>query len=343
MDAAPVPPGRLTPSAKAGSAGAPVNLGQDAPGKTGAQGDDYRIDSAFLLAFEMAHDAFKLGVKGASDLNVTLYRTLLGLLRAPLEGIAQVELGRALDMRPNALTQSLNALEERGLTRRVDAAGDGRVRMAQVTQEGIDLVQRVNDAVAEQLYRIFPTDNETYRAALEALIESAPTQPVSTAGTTLRYRSSYTLAVVERFLLHLGFALSETCDLDLTQARVLQRLLEEGEPMRVGEIGRQLRVDAPRMSRVSRALAGRELVARLASPSNRRTVYLGLTDEGLTAAQTVADVIDDAGRDFFWSRLSPKQSRATASVGRVMINDFRRQEAQRRRSELEALVPIDER
>lgn len=303
-------------------------------------GDEYRIDAAFLLAFEMAHDAFKLGVREASDLNLTLYRTLLGLLRAPGEGIAQVELARSLDMRPNVLTQSLNALELRGLARRADARGDGRVRMAQVTPEGIALVQRVNDAVAEQLYRIFPTDNETYRTALEALIMSAPTREVSAAGVTLRYRSSYTLAVVERFLLHLDAALSEACGLDLPQARVLQRLREVSEPMRVGEIGAWLRVDAPRMSRASRALASRGLVTRLAMPTNRRTVYLALTDDGRAAAGVVADVVDEAGRAFFWRWLTPAQSRATADIGRVMIADFRRREAQRRRSELATLVPI---
>lgn len=304
--------------------------------------DEYHIDSEYLLAFQMARDAFKLGVKGAGDLNVTQYRTLLGLLPAHEEGISQTELGRALDIRPNALSASLKHLGGLGLAARAGDHEDARVSLVRATPAGIQRVQEVNDAVAEQLYRIFPTDNDVYRAALESLILSAPTEFIRASDSALHYSSSYTLAVVERFMLQLESALDRTCSLNLTQSRVLQLLAETGVPARLGSLGEQLQMDASAMSRCARSLADKGLAVRLADPSNRRSVYLGLTEEGRDAASQVDRMVNEVAWTFFWSRLTPEQSRANVELGHVMLEDYRRRKALERTEALRGLVPLDQ-
>ena len=79
--------------------------------------ENLSLDSAYFVAFEMTHDALKRGLRAASELNITQYRMLVKLAAAG-GSIAQGELSRMLDLRPNVVTQAANALESAGFAKR---------------------------------------------------------------------------------------------------------------------------------------------------------------------------------------------------------------------------------
>ena len=71
---------------------------------------DLSLDSTFFVAFDLTHRALKSGLAQASSLSVTQYRVLVKLLSAGPDGIDQSSLGKMLDLKPNVVTQAVNAL-----------------------------------------------------------------------------------------------------------------------------------------------------------------------------------------------------------------------------------------
>ncbi len=92
---------------------------------------------------------------------------LVKLLAAGPDGVAQSDLGRLLDLKPNVVTQALNALEEAGFAERLRGEGaDGRTRTARATGAGEEHVARANASIVERLYALFPTEDADHRAIL---------------------------------------------------------------------------------------------------------------------------------------------------------------------------------
>ncbi len=88
--------------------------------------DKFNLDSTYFVAFEMAHETLRQGLAAASELNITQYRVLTKLLQAN-GAISQGELGRLLGMKPNVVTQAVDALESRGYATRAAGESDAGV------------------------------------------------------------------------------------------------------------------------------------------------------------------------------------------------------------------------
>lgn len=118
---------------------------------------DLSLDSTFFVAFDLTHRALKSGLAQASSLSVTQYRVLVKLLSAGPDGIDQSSLGKMLDLKPNVVTQAVNALAAAGYaTRRRAGDGDRRVRTVGITDAGASHVAQANDALVERLYARSP-------------------------------------------------------------------------------------------------------------------------------------------------------------------------------------------
>lgn len=156
---------------------------------------DLSLDSTFFVAFDLTHRALKSGLAQASSLSVTQYRVLVKLLSAGPDGIDQSSLGKMLDLKPNVVTQAVNALAAAGYaTRRRAGDGDRRVRTVGITDAGASHVAQANDALVERLYALFPTEDAAHRTILEASIAAgasieAPRPARRPAATPLRGRS----------------------------------------------------------------------------------------------------------------------------------------------------------
>ena len=122
----------------------------------------YLLDSTFFVAFELAHEGLKEGLREASCLNCTQYRVLVKLAAAEPEPIGQKNLGIILDLKPNVITHAVNTLEDAGFVERIHTPGKRGSRV-RVLEAGIKHIEQANPAIIAQLYRIFPTQTAPFR------------------------------------------------------------------------------------------------------------------------------------------------------------------------------------
>ncbi|MFR4962208.1 MAG: MarR family transcriptional regulator, partial [Eggerthella lenta] len=212
---------------------------------------DLSLDSTFFVAFDLTHRALKSGLAQASSLSVTQYRVLVKLLSAGPDGIDQSSLGKMLDLKPNVVTQAVNALAAAGYaTRRRAGDGDRRVRTVGITDAGASHVAQANDALVERLYALFPTEDAAHRTILEASIAAGASIEAPPPGETAgRYAASRALVSLELVKRAMESALKASCGASLSECRVLQRLGEVGEPLRIGDLASQLQMTAVGVAR----------------------------------------------------------------------------------------------
>ena len=306
-------------------------------------GEDLALDSTFFVAFDLTHRALKSGLAAASPLNVTQYRMLVKLLAAGPDGFAQSDLGRLLDLKPNVVTQALNALEEAGFAERLRSEGaDGRTRTARATGAGEEHVARANASIVERLYALFPTEDADHRAILEASIAAgASIDPPLSGDVASRFAASRALVSLELVKRAMEGALRRAAGAPLAECRVLQRLGEVGEPLRVGDLATQLQMSPVAVARAVDGLAGRGWTQRLASPSDRKAVFVAATDEGARKQKVIARTVDALARTQLWARLDEDRRRALARTWRVVIADVQARKELDRKAALELLQPIE--
>ena len=304
---------------------------------------DLALDSTFFVAFDLTHRALKGGLAAASPLNVTQYRMLVKLLAAGPDGVAQSDLGRLLDLKPNVVTQALNALEEAGFAERLRGEGaDGRTRTARATGAGEEHVARANASIVERLYALFPTEDADHRAILEASIAAgARIDPPLSGDVASRFAASRALASLELVKRAMKGALRRAAGAPLAECRVLQRLGEVDEPLRVGDVATQLQMSPVAVARAVDGLVGRGWARRLASPSDRKAVFVTATDEGARKQKVIARTVDALARTQLWARLDDDRRRALARTWRVVIADVQARKELDRKAALELLQPIE--
>lgn len=301
------------------------------------------LNSTFFVAFEMTHNALKSGLKMASDLNTTQYRTLVKLSSASSHGVAQADISELLDMKANVVTQVINTLEAAGFAERKRIPGsDGRLRVVHITRKGILHVTRVNDSIVKQLYALFPTQDAAYRNILEASIAAgAHLDPPLSGGTTTRYAASRALISLELLKRAMEGALRTTCKATYNECRILQRLGEVDEPLRIGDVAHQLQMTPVAVARAVDALAEHSWVTRLASPLDRKAVFVKTTDQGVRQQKVIARTIALLARNHLWNRLEKEQQHALAQTWRVVIADVQAREEAERKAALSLLQPIE--
>ena len=258
---------------------------------------DLSLDSTFFVAFDLTHRALKSGLAQASSLSVTQYRVLVKLLSAGPDGIDQSSLGKMLDLKPNVVTQAVNALAAAGYaTRRRAGDGDRRVRTVGITDAGASHVAQANDALVERLYALFPTEDAAHRTILEASIAAGASIEAPPPGETPgRYAASRALVSLELVKRAMESALRASCGASLSECRVLQRLGEVGEPLRIGDLASQLQMTAVAVARAVDGLAERGWVERLASPRDRKAVFAAATPQGERQRKVIARTVATCG------------------------------------------------
>ena len=86
------------------------------------------------------------GVLKAEDLSPTQYN-VLRILRGSPEGLPCGEIGRRLITREPDITRLLDRMEKRGLISRCREAEDRRTVLTRITEDGLDLVNRLDEPV----------------------------------------------------------------------------------------------------------------------------------------------------------------------------------------------------
>ena len=296
----------------------------------------FNLDSTYFVAFEMAHEALRRGLEQASDLNITQYRILTKLMQASAP-VSQGELGKILGMKPNVVTQAVDALVAHGYATREAGTTDGRTRFLAVTDDGAEHVAAVNQSLVESLYATFPTQDPTYRTILEAAVAAAAhIEPPLHAGRAQRFPATRSLvsielirAETERTLQVLDYAVLVVSGTDgvqsHTECRIVQRLGETDHPERVGTLAEQLMMSPVNAARAVDRLVGRGWAKRLKSPHDKKAVYVALTDEGVYQGFLISATVNELAATKLWVRLTPEQRDAIERVGHVVVADLNAQ------------------
>lgn len=301
--------------------------------------DKFNLDSTYFVAFEMAHEALRRGLAAASDLNITQYRVLTKLLQAK-EPVNQGELGKLLGMKPNVVTQAIDALARHGLVVREPGPRDGRTRLLSATPAGEEHVAAVNEALVASLYASFPTTNPTYRTILEAAVAaSAQIEPPLDGGAAPRFPASRSLTAIELVRQETERTLREATGASFNECRIVQRLGELERPERVGALADQLMMSPVNAARAVDRLAQRGWARRLKSPTDKKAVYVELTDEGVYEGFLINATLNELAATRLWANLTPGQREAIEQVGHVVVADLAAQKQAREQAHLEALVP----
>ncbi len=298
------------------------------------------LDSAYLTAFELAHETLRRGLSFSSPLTITQYRVLAKLAQAK-KPINQGELGELLLLKPNVITQALDALVAQQFARRSVDPIDGRRRYSEITADGLAHIAEINETLTQCLYQNFPTNNVAYRTILEASIEAAariepPLSPVD----AIDHQATNALIAVELIRQETEAALIENCGASLAECRIVQYLLERKEPLRVGILARELFMSPVTVARGSDHLVDRGWVQKLSSPYDRKAVFVRLSTQGVKQGQVICDTVNELGKERIWSNLTSEQCHALESLGQVVMADRRALAEAQNRAQLKDLKPL---
>ncbi len=289
----------------------------------------FNLDSTYFVAFEMAHEALRRGLEQASDLNITQYRILTKLMQASAP-VSQGELGKILGMKPNVVTQAVDALVAHGYATREAGTTDGRTRFLAVTDDGAEHVAAVNQSLVESLYATFPTQDPTYRTILEA----------AHAGRAQRFPATRSLVSIELIRAETERTLRDATGASLNECRIVQRLGETDHPERVGTLAEQLMMSPVNAARAVDRLVGRGWAKRLKSPHDKKAVYVALTDEGVYQGFLISATVNELAATKLWVRLTPEQRDAIERVGHVVVADLNAQRQAKEQAAYDLLQEI---
>lgn len=301
--------------------------------------DRFNLDSTYFVAFEMAHEALRRGLAAASDLNITQYRVLTKLAQAR-KPVNQGDLGKLLGMKPNVVTQALDVLAGRGLVTREAGEADGRTRFLAVTEAGEAHVAAVNESLVTSLYTTFPTENPTYRTILEAAVSAAAQiEPPLNPKEANRFPATRSLVSIELIRAETERTLREATGASFNECRIVQRLGETDRPERVGALAAALHLSPVNAARACERLVQRGWARRLKSPTDKKAVYVALTDEGVYQGFLISATVNELAATKLWANLTAGQREAIEKVGHVVVADL---EAQRKEKEQAAFDLLQE-
>ncbi|MEY8460369.1 MarR family transcriptional regulator [Eggerthellaceae bacterium 24-137] len=301
--------------------------------------EKFNLDSTYFVAFEMAHETLRQGLGAASSLNITQYRVLTKLLQAA-SPVNQGDLGKLLGMKPNAVTQAVDALVARGYVTRKSGEADGRTRFLSITEAGRAHIATVNESLVASLYANFPTANPTYRTILEAAVAAgASIEPPLDAAVAARFPASRALVSVELIRAETERTLREATGASFNECRIVQRLGETDRPERVGALAEALAMSPVNAARAVERLVQRGWARRLKSPHDKKAVYVALTDEGVYEGFLIGATVNELAATRLWKNLTPGQREAIEQVGHVVVADL---DAQRQAKEQAAYDLLQE-
>lgn len=302
--------------------------------------EKFNLDSTYFVAFEMAHETLRQGLGAASSLNITQYRVLTKLLQAA-SPVNQGDLGKLLGMKPNAVTQAVDALVAHGYVTRKSGEADGRTRFLSITEAGRAHIATVNESLVASLYANFPTANPTYRTILEAAVAAgASIEPPLDAAVAARFPASRALVSVELIRAETERTLREATGASFNECRIVQRLGETDRPERVGALAEALAMSPVNAARAVERLMQRGWARRLKSPHDKKAVYVALTDEGVYEGFLIGATVNELAATRLWKNLTPGQREAIEQVGHVVVADLNAQRQAKEQAAYDLLQEI---
>ena len=125
---------------------------------------------SLVLLTHVLDDALDTQAQADGGLPHAYYKVLVFLYEAPDRRLTMAALARAQRYSPSRLTHAVQSMERSGWLSRSVSESDGRVRIVQLTAEGIQLVRRVSPRqVTEVRERVFANLSDEQVAQLTAI------------------------------------------------------------------------------------------------------------------------------------------------------------------------------
>ncbi|WP_180953058.1 MarR family winged helix-turn-helix transcriptional regulator [Eggerthella timonensis] len=271
----------------------------------------------------------------ANDLSLTKHCVLLKCVELEGVKVPTKDIAEMLGLKPSIVTQAVNDLEGRGLVERLASEADARAKHVVIASAGRELVDKVDGELYASMRELFnPEGNAENRGFLErGLRVGGKIGGIWSTKLIEAFPSSTNLTAISLFRRSVEQELKDATRLSLSECRVLQRLDEAGEPLRIGDLADQMRLSPTIATRAGAGLERAGLVRRLLSPDDRKAVYLEPTEEGERVQDAIAERLDAIGRDRYWGRLDAQDLEATMKIRELFdLARNRRAEEERRRA-----------
>ncbi|GAA0592140.1 MarR family transcriptional regulator [Kribbella sandramycini] len=130
---------------------------------------------SFLLGSRLLLDRIERELKQDADLSFAYYDILSRLSEAPERAIRMCDLASGCAFDRSRLSHAVARLARDGLVRNIPVESDGRARMAQLTDEGMELVRRaapehVGQVRALVFDRLTPEQQRSLREISDSLL-----------------------------------------------------------------------------------------------------------------------------------------------------------------------------
>ncbi|TBN58033.1 MarR family transcriptional regulator [Glaciihabitans arcticus] len=125
---------------------------------------------SLVLLTHVLDDALDTQTQADGGLPHAYYKVLVFLYEAPDRRLTMAALARAQRYSPSRLTHAVKSMEKSGWLSRSVSESDGRVRIVQLTAEGIQLVRRVSPGQVRQVReRVFANLSDAQVGQLTAI------------------------------------------------------------------------------------------------------------------------------------------------------------------------------
>lgn len=257
------------------------------------------------------------------------------------------DIASMLHLKPNVVTQAVGELEARSLLRRTISQTDARARGTALADAAPAFLTKLDATLYRGMSALFNpagVDPSEVDFLLVGLRIGGKIGGYWSPQLIERYPSTTNLVSITLFLRDVERELKQATGRSLSECRILQWLNEAGEPQRIGDFAKHLRISKVVASRSCTQLEQAGLVRRLYSSLDRKATYLEATSEGKDAQRALLEVLNRAGRERYWGQLSPEDYAATLKIRDLFVvasDSQREKEHQRLLASLEPGRPED--
>lgn len=297
------------------------------------------FDSVNFVVLDVRCSLLDEGLK-KHELNATKYSILLKCIELGDAQIPTQDLAESLNLRPSIVTQAINDLEQRGFLKRTISPNDGREKYVSATKKGLDLVEVIDWELYASMDPVFNPDGKLAEKPFLArgLRVGGKVGGIWSQEFIYRFPTSTNFTAVSLFLRGVEEQVKETAGISLSEARILQRLGEVGEPLRISALAEQIKLPMTTITRAATKLEKRGLIQRLASPQNKKAVYIEPTEQGRGAQRALLEDFERIGEERYWGRLSESDLEATNQIRQMFLDNIVRQEETEQKKRLAELV-----
>lgn len=300
------------------------------------------FSSASLVVYESLRNNLIKTLR-KHNLNSTQYRLLLHIFDHEGELMQVQELAIVADLAPNLVAHATSCLSDLGFLKKISSQEDARVKRVVLTDEGRKAIGLINNEIRTSLLRWFnPQDDPNFFEILtRGLKGGSYIGGLWSDDLIEQYPSSTTPIIIDMLLQKLDVVLKKEEKVSLSEARIMQRLFEVGEPMRGVDLSFQLSLPPTTITRAAKRLEDKGLLVRMLSPENLRAVFFNASEKGRDAQRSIIETMETTGNKIYWDKLENKNIQDIIATEKAFYKNMQSIDEERKRQMLASLEIIN--